>query len=46
MLAIGNPCHILREIGERDHEFYSRLDDKIAWENPDAICEIKKSSKI
>lgn len=21
-VAMGNPCHVLREVGERDREFY------------------------
>ena len=32
VVAVGNPCKILREIGEKDREFYYR-DNKIDWEN-------------
>ena len=42
VLAVGNPCHILREIGERDSEFFSRWDERIDWENLIDICEAKK----
>ena len=42
VLAVGNPCHVVREIGERDNEFYSRWDDKIDWENISEICDKKK----
>lgn len=31
VVAVGNPCHILREIGERDREYYFR-DRKINYE--------------
>lgn len=42
VLAVGNPCHVVREIGKRDREFYSRWDDRIDWENLRGICEAKK----
>ena len=32
VLAVGNPCRVLREIGERDREYYYK-NDKIDWEN-------------
>lgn len=32
VLAVGNPCRVLREIGEHDREFYYRM-DRIDWEN-------------
>lgn len=32
VVAVGNPCRVLREIGERDEEFYYK-NDKIDWEN-------------
>ena len=32
VVAVGNPCRILREIGERDREFYYK-DCRIDWEN-------------
>lgn len=34
VVAVGNPCRVMREIGERDREFYYR-DRKIDWEE---IC--------
>lgn len=30
-IAVGNPCHILREVSEKDREFYFK-DRKIKWE--------------
>ena len=42
VLAVGNPCRIVREIGERDHEFYSRWNDRIDWENISGIYDMKK----
>lgn len=33
VVAVGNPCHILREIGEHDREYYFR-DRKINYEEP------------
>lgn len=34
VVAVGNPCRVMREIGERDREFYYR-DRRIDWEE---IC--------
>ncbi len=31
-VAAGNPCRVLREIGERDREFFYR-NEKIDWDN-------------
>ena len=31
VLAVGNPCHVLREIGERDKVFYDH-DERIDWD--------------
>ncbi len=31
VVAVGNPCHILREVNERDKEYYFK-DRKIDWE--------------
>ena len=42
VLAVGNPCHIIREIGDRDKEYYSNRDDKIDWENLTEIIDAKK----
>lgn len=32
VVAVGNPCHVLREIGEHDRQFYYK-DARIDWEN-------------
>lgn len=32
VVAVGNPCRVMREISERDHEFYYK-DCRIDWEN-------------
>ncbi len=32
VVAVGNPCRILREIGEKDREYYFR-DKRIDWDN-------------
>lgn len=32
VIAVGNPCRVLREIGEHDREYFFR-DEKIDWEN-------------
>ena len=32
VLAVGNPCRVIREIGERDREFYYKK-ERIDWEN-------------
>lgn len=32
VVAVGNPCRIMREIGERDREYYYK-NEKIDWEN-------------
>ena len=40
VLAVGNPCRVIKEIGERDSEFYYS-DDRIDWENLSEICETK-----
>ena len=31
VVAVGNPCRILREVNERDREYFYR-DEKIDWE--------------
>ena len=42
VLAVGAPCHIVREIGAHDHEFYYyQHDDRIDWENLADICAAK-----
>lgn len=32
VVAMGNPCRVLREIGEHDREFFYR-NERIDWEN-------------
>ncbi len=32
VVAVGNPCRVLRKIGEHDHEFFYK-NEKIDWEN-------------
>ena len=32
VVAVGNPCRVLRPIGERDREFFCRQ-ERIDWEN-------------
>ena len=32
VLAVGNPCRVIREIDDRDREYFFR-DEKIDWEN-------------
>ena len=32
VIAVGNPCRVLREIGERDREFFYK-NERIDWEN-------------
>lgn len=44
VLALGSPCRVVREIGERDREFYYR-DDRIDWDNLSEICEKKVSTQ-
>lgn len=39
VVAVGNPCRVLREIGERDREFYFR-DRRINW------TEINENGKL
>ena len=34
VVAVGNPCRVMREIGEHDREYYYR-DCRIDWENMD-----------
>ena len=31
-LAVGNPCRVLRSVGEHDREYFYK-DEKIDWEN-------------
>lgn len=32
VVAVGNPCRVMREIGERDREYYYK-NERIDWEN-------------
>lgn len=32
VIAVGNPCRVIREVGEHDREFYYK-DERIDWEN-------------
>ena len=32
VVAVGNPCRVLREVGEHDREFFYRS-ERIDWEN-------------
>ena len=32
VVAVGNPCHVIRRVGEHDHSFFYR-DEAIDWEN-------------
>lgn len=31
VVAVGNPCHVMREIGEHDRKYYYR-DREIPWD--------------
>ena len=35
VLAVGNPCHVVRELGEHDRDYYYR-DRKLDWEELNA----------
>jgi len=37
-VAVGNPCKVIREIGDRDKEFFYK-NEKIDWENMDKYFE-------
>ena len=34
VVAVGNPCRVMREIGDRDKEYFYK-NEKIDWENID-----------
>lgn len=40
VLAVGDPCHVVREIEQRDHDYYHR-DERVDWENLNEICAAK-----
>lgn len=42
VIAVGNPCHVLRELNDRDREYYYR-DRKIDW---DALKNMEWKQKI
>ena len=44
VLAVGNPCRVVKDIGERDKEYFYR-DDRIDWNNLKEICEEKSKLK-
>ena len=41
VLAVGNPCRVLREIGELDREFYYR-NERIDWDEINALNMLSK----
>ena len=41
VLAVGNPCRVIKEIGECDREFFFR-DERIDWDNLTPICDAKR----
>lgn len=41
VLAVGNPCRIVRAIGQRDHEYYDHMESLIDRKNLVGICEEK-----
>lgn len=41
VVAVGNPCHVIREIGERDRKFYFK-DKKIDYEDEDVKRTIEE----
>ncbi|MBR5110396.1 MAG: galactoside O-acetyltransferase [Clostridia bacterium] len=45
VIAVGNPCRVLREIGEKDMEFYYR-DRKIDPEDLKEEAELRKGIKV
>ena len=42
VLAVGNPCRVVREIGEQDDLFYHR-DERIDWDNITALNMLHKT---
>ena len=43
VVAVGNPCRVLRKIGEHDHEFFYK-NEKIDWENLQNYDKTNKES--
>lgn len=43
VVAVGNPCRVLRKIGEHDHEFFYK-NEKIDWENLQNYVKTNKES--
>ena len=41
VVAVGNPCRVLREIGPRDREYFYKT-ERIDWENLDRPGEEEK----
>ena len=42
VLAVGNPCRVVRELGERDREFFFR-DERIDWDEIQATNMLHKT---
>ena len=45
VVAVGNPCRVVREIGDRDREFYFK-DKRIDYSDPDVIYAMKEEGII
>ena len=43
VVAVGNPCRVLREIGEKDRKYYFK-NKEIDYSDPDIIAAIQNSS--
>ena len=42
VLALGTPCHAVREIDKLDHDFYYHRAEPTDWENLSGICDAKR----
>ncbi|MBP5466006.1 MAG: hypothetical protein J6Y43_00375, partial [Clostridia bacterium] len=42
VLAVGNPCRVVREIGEQDRIFYNH-DERIDWDNIEKLNMLYKT---
>ena len=42
VLALGNPCRVVREIGEQDREFFFR-DERIDWDEINSLNMLHKT---
>lgn len=45
VVAYGNPCRVIREIGERDEKYYFR-NEEIDYSDPDIINDIEKGNEL